>query len=123
MNEPTQEDMIDYLAQLENQGAHHAARDSAEWLEYQGVADALGLTPDIWNEDGDKWNDTTQKYEKIIESDRTKAHGMVQRRIRAAEFRREYWAYRTDLQHRDVTGRLPGGVHDITDDPAVDVGR
>ena len=118
---PTQDDMIDYLRQLENQNAHHASRDSAEWAEYQSVMDALGISPEISSEEGAIWNDHTQAYEKIIESDTTKAHGVVQRRIQRADFSRQYRAYRTANEHRDAARRLSGGVYNPADDPAADV--
>ena len=114
----TRDEMLqEQIRILENEDAHHADRESAAWLNYQACHDALGIKlPEIINAAGGIWNDHTQKWEHTQESRATKADGVVQRRIRLAEFSRELGAYSAVVQRSDPTRGLPGGVHNPTPD-------
>ena len=121
--ETGEENLIEYLRQLEDQNAHHADRKSLEWIEYQSVVDALGIIPNIVREsDGATWNDHTQSWEIIGTTPRQEAHDLVQRRLRTASFSRQYGDYRATVQYRDDARGLPIGVHDPADVDIPDVG-
>ena len=120
---PDEEAIQARIGELENQNAHHAPRASAEWLEYQAMHDALGIDlPEIINEVGGVWNDHTQAYETVVQTVRQKAHDMVQRRIRSAEFSREYSHYVAAVRTGNNARGLHSGVHDPQADHSADVG-
>ena len=57
------------------------------------------------------WNDYTQRWETIQPSRRQKTYELVQRRLRLAEFSRQFSAYRAAVSEFDASRGLPGGVH------------
>jgi len=118
------EECVERLRILEDENAHHAPRESAAWHEYQALVDILNIQPVIErpeSEGGGIWNDSTQLWEVLQASDATKAHDLVQRRVQAAEFGRQYGAYRAADGGLGLTRRLSGGVHDPADDLARDL--
>ena len=80
--------------------------------------DVDGLTGEILRADGGMWNDYTQSWETVVPTRVEKAHGLVQRRRRSADFRREYESYIDSVSRGSAdAGGLRLGVYDPEADP------
>ena len=61
------------------------------------------------SENRGRWNDHTQSWEKVGESRRAQAYGLVQQRIGYADFSRQYEHYVSAAAARDAASRLQLG--------------